>query len=70
MITSNVLQEDLPEECSITLEHALIHLDSAIASEHMGDLDQVYHDVYIVAKIAIEVFNRLEREITRNDTAH
>ena len=35
------MEKSLPEECPITLEHAKLHLDSAIDSAEHGDQEQV-----------------------------
>lgn len=37
----------LPEGCVPTVEHALIHLNSAVEAAKDGDLDQLLHDLYI-----------------------
>ncbi len=39
----------LPEECPVTVEHALIHINSAL--DDVGDIDQVKHELYTVKLI-------------------
>lgn len=64
MITSNMFEEKIPEECNFTIDHAMIHLKSASESEAEGDRGQVYHDLYLVARITAEIFNRIEKEMS------
>lgn len=45
------IREQLPNECNTTLEHAHIHLQSAIDSAQQGDYEQVAHDANMASQI-------------------
>jgi len=47
----NRLRKSLPEECPITLEHASIHLGSALKAKIFGNEDQMLHDADVAARI-------------------
>jgi len=63
MITSNILEQDLPEECNVTLDHANIHMQDALLSESIGDTDQVIHNVGMMVHILILVYNKRLEEL-------
>lgn len=46
-----IIMTDLPEECEITVEHALDHAKAAIISLGLKDYNQVTHDLAIVTAI-------------------
>jgi len=48
------LVNDLSDECPCTLEHALVHLKSALDSLP-GDVDRVRHDIRVVQDILIRL---------------
>ncbi len=45
------IREQLPDECSTTLDHARIHLQSAMDAAQFGDDAQVAHDANMAAQI-------------------
>lgn len=54
---------DIPEECPVTIEHALGHLDCLINDDiPLGkldvDLDQARHNAFIARDILLEIQKR------------
>ena len=45
------IREQLPDECNTTLDHANIHLKSALDAAQFGDDDQVAHDANMASQI-------------------
>lgn len=43
------LLPELPEECVATIEHALIHINSAL--DDLNDHDQIEHELYMTRLI-------------------
>ncbi len=50
-MTKEEIREELPDECNTTLEHADIHIKSAIESSEEGDYEQVAHDANMASLI-------------------
>lgn len=50
-MTKEEIRDSLADECNVTLEHANIHLQSALAAEVHGDVDQVVHDTDVASRI-------------------
>lgn len=67
MIEGNFLNEKFPEECSLTIEHIEVHLTSAINCfddiNKDCDVEQLSHDLYIIARISAELFNETEKKL-------
>ena len=50
-MTRQQIREQLPDECNTTLDHANIHLQSAIDAAQFGDDEQVAHDANMASLI-------------------
>jgi hypothetical protein len=47
----SLIKKEMAPECPFTLEHAQVHLNSAVEAEENGDADQRKHDLYSAACI-------------------
>ena len=50
-MTRDEIRKSLADECKITLDHADIHLQSAISAEAHGDNAQIIHDADVASRI-------------------
>ena len=50
-MTRQEIRKQLPDECATTLDHALVHLNSAIEATQFGDDDQVAHDANMASLV-------------------
>jgi len=53
MIDLDVVREQIPEECNLTLAHAKMHLDNSIKERGSGDREQSFHEAYMAALILL-----------------
>lgn len=47
------IEDTIPEECDITIAHALTHIDGALAAALTGDMGQHCHDLNVAGRILL-----------------
>ena len=47
------MYKTIPEECPVTVEHALIHVNSAL--DDFDDMDQMRHDLWTIKLILLKL---------------
>lgn len=57
------MEKSLGLSCPITLEHAKVHLDSAIECAEDGDLAQVAYDAHTAGRILMVLTARIDKEL-------
>ena len=53
MINQKEIRDSIPEECSITLKHVQVYIDSAKCARIDEDWDQLAHDTDMAARLLL-----------------